>query len=364
LRRWSIELGGAGRVGLRIVPASSAETRRRLTLLRQSNTYELSPQALQLSAQWTLDVHDEPLGRLQLSLEPELRLVMARLGDREIPWSVTTDGESGVSSVVLQLPELLEGTGRILQLQAIAPLATDRPWRLPRISSEGLFWAEGQTRLLAPAPLVVQQLTPVDCRQTRAESLPAPQSGELFELQDFSAEAALEVFIARREGLLEQRQGTTIDYTAAELSGRMVVEFRVSQGQRFALAGTVPEGWIIDSIESEPVGAIADWNLEANRQLSIQLAKALTASAPLRIAIVGRSRRAAGDEPLGVADCRLVEFPAASPTQTLMLIRAGQTFQMTTSGDESLARMKVEDLATADAELIEVESHGFMLYVL
>ena len=41
-QRWRIELGGHSRVGLRIVSADSAGERSRLTVLRQSMTYEFS----------------------------------------------------------------------------------------------------------------------------------------------------------------------------------------------------------------------------------------------------------------------------------------------------------------------------------
>ena len=64
-------------------------------------------------------------------------------GDVDIAWSATTDVESRVSHVVLQLPEAVVGTGRVLHLSALAPLTVGKSWRLPGLQPEAMAWQEG-----------------------------------------------------------------------------------------------------------------------------------------------------------------------------------------------------------------------------
>ena len=80
-RRWRIELGGNDRFHLRLVRAGPARPRRQLALLRESRTYDCSLRGVDVSAQWKLQVYNEPLEQVTRVLDPDLQLVSARLGD-------------------------------------------------------------------------------------------------------------------------------------------------------------------------------------------------------------------------------------------------------------------------------------------
>ena len=179
LRRWEIELGGHNRCRLRIVPAGVAEQQRRLALARQSLIYDLSLRGVEVSVQLKLEAYEEPLRQVTLLMDPQLRLVTALRGDAAVPWSVVSPPGSPLTRLVVTLPEpIRDGTG-VLRLRALAPLAMGKPWRLPRIYPEGMFWQEGDATLLVPGPLVVERLTPVGCRQTGVGPLSAPQAGRV-----------------------------------------------------------------------------------------------------------------------------------------------------------------------------------------
>lgn len=361
---WRLELGGQDRVSLRVVSASAANERRRLTLLRQATSYDFSPHGVQVASDWTIDVHHEPLANITLNLEPTLRLVMARLAGTDIPWTATTDAESGVTSVVLQLAEPIEGVGRVLQLKAVAPLETEAPWRLPRLHADGMFWAEGKTRLLIPAPLSLLQLTPVECRQTVVEEVTAPQTGEIIELEQFSSAAAIEVLISRRSGRLQTQQGVTIDASASELKGRVVADFKIDEGERFSLSSNVIGDWIIDSVESVPSGALQDWNLdpsgENSRRLSIELRKALTPTSPLRIIVSGRWRRPVTESALSVNDCRVAEFESTETPRRFALVRPITSLQLQTGGDATFLRLDPTQLDGPETSLFDGRWQGVL----
>ena len=94
---------------------------------------------MQLSAELKLDVLGEPIQRIALLVDQPLALVTARYGGSQLPWfevdaagkkiaaadssdlanPAEVDG-SGIHRVVLELPEPLQGTGRVLRLGFVA----------------------------------------------------------------------------------------------------------------------------------------------------------------------------------------------------------------------------------------------------
>ncbi|MEN6457671.1 MAG: hypothetical protein ABFC63_01970 [Thermoguttaceae bacterium] len=195
-RRWRIELGSNAGCRLRIVPGGPASGRRLLALLQESRTYECSARGLELSAQWRLQVHNRPLREIAVSIDPELRLVTARLGERDIPWSTVRGTAGNPTRLVLTLPETIRDCERVIRLGAIGPTTLDRPWRLPRIRAERLFWQEGAFTLLVPEPLEVHRITPVRCAQTDAGPLASPRKGQSAKFQCFDSEATVELLLA------------------------------------------------------------------------------------------------------------------------------------------------------------------------
>ena len=86
-RRWHIELGGRRWLRLRILPAGMAAHRPQLALLRESRTYDFSLRGVEVSAQWRIQVLNEPLQQVTVALDPGLQLISARMGDVAIPWT-------------------------------------------------------------------------------------------------------------------------------------------------------------------------------------------------------------------------------------------------------------------------------------
>ncbi|MEN6451545.1 MAG: hypothetical protein ABFC96_13720 [Thermoguttaceae bacterium] len=119
-----------------------------------------------------------------------MRLVSARLGEDDIPWSVSA------RRVTLTLPEPIREGERVIRLGAIGAIAIDRPWRLPQIRCPQVSWQQGDVTLLVPEPLLVNRLTPRDCAQTDATPLGSPRKGQSFAFQCFAPEATVELLLA------------------------------------------------------------------------------------------------------------------------------------------------------------------------
>jgi len=79
-RRWRIDLGGNSRFHLRLAAAGAAYVRPPSALLGESRVYDFSSRGVDLSPQWKLRVHDEPLVKIGVLLDPGLQLTTARSG--------------------------------------------------------------------------------------------------------------------------------------------------------------------------------------------------------------------------------------------------------------------------------------------
>jgi len=197
-RRWKIELGGHHRIGLQIVTNRREEARLRLPLVRQSSTYDLSRRGIEIAQRMEMDIEEEPLSRITLEIDPELRLLAARLGETRLPWSIDDSPSAPSRRVTLELPEPIVGTGHVIQVTALAPLDSTSLKRLPRIRVLDTFWQEGTATLRIESPMSLKQLKLTDCRRTGTGRLVAGQSGELVELQYDSRDATVELHVAER----------------------------------------------------------------------------------------------------------------------------------------------------------------------
>jgi hypothetical protein len=293
-RRWQVECGGHSHVEVRVTATAAAEEPSQLTVLRQSSLYDFSLRGIDVSAQWTLDVRDQPLRQLVVALDPELQLVSARLGNRPLPWSATAAPGHGANLTVLEMPEPIQGTGQTLRLAALAPLpslSVGRSWRLPRIRLEGAFWQQGSATLLVPFPLLVEQFFPDGCRQSGTAPLPSPRLGESMQFECFSPDASLAIVLTHGQPKIQLNSATTLEWGNGEIKGRVVGDFQVIDGETFSLKAEVNKPWIVDSVESIPRDAMDDWNVDESggrSRLGIILAKALSPSRPIRLQITAR----------------------------------------------------------------------------
>jgi hypothetical protein len=339
---WLVELGGHHRVTLRIVPEEAKRDRRPLTLLRQAMTYEFSARGVNVGAQLRLDVHGEPLTRLQVDLDPSLNLIGAKFGEEAVPWSATTDRETGQSQVHLEFPEPLSGTGRVLQLSAVAPLTTDRRFVLPRIQPQGVAWQEGTSDLLIPDSLVLEQLQTTGCRQSRVTALPAPLAGESIEIQNFEAAATVEVLIAEPRKRLALERATLVEVGTATITGRCTLGVAAAAGQPRRLSLPVRSGWIIDAVESSLPNRTVEWDLHEGSGELTQLQLVLVENE--RVVVQGHRDAL----PEGAFDAGLLlmfDWSAFRGGTSLISVRAAEGLELRWTGTESLARHETSNLS-------------------
>ncbi len=361
--RWTVDLGGHNRVNLRVVREDGGRERRPLTLLRQSLEYEFSSRGINVVAHLKVDVHGEPLQRIAVDLDPSLRLVTARYGELEVPWSATTDVETHVSHVILQMPDPIVGTGRVLQLSAMAPLTRDKLWRLPGLQAEGMSWQEGTATLLIPNSFVLEQLKTEGCRQSRITELPAPLLGESIQIQYYRAGASIEALLTQRREPTKVDTGTLVEVSANDVSSRCTAQFGVARGERHALEIEVNPGWTIDAVENLESNRSVDWepaDLPAeSANLRIRLEAPVTADKPVRLQIRGRRRLPSGP----VFDAKQLEMLSFDPFERgirLICVRAAEGSELRWIDSGDLNARDVLAMSPAETQLFPSQPTGLL----
>lgn len=354
-RRWRIELGAQHQVDLRIRPREAASDPGRLPIVQEKVDYEISRQGLDVKARWTFDVQHQPLARLEVALDRGLQLVSARYGELDVPWSVVEAGEP--TRVMLEFPEPIQGSGRIVQLTALAGLTTDHTWRLPSLRPRGVFWQEGTATLLVQAPLVLEKLIPWECRQLHFGHLAAPLQGEFVELQSYSAEASADVIIGRQEPRIELASGTLIKLGRREAAGQFVGRVRLARGSAQVLAAEVTGRWIIESVTTRPPASQPVWAVDdshsGGRVLTVRLERALAPDAPVTLVVNGRLPSGSAGQSVRLADLELLVFRDAWPTQRLLSVGASEPHSVRIDGGTELARLDPGQMAPEQRELFE-----------
>ena len=364
LHRWRIDLGGHWRFRLRLTPGGAAEPRTRLVMLRQSTTYDFSLRGVELSAQWKLEAHNEPLAELPLVLEPGLQLVSAGLGDVPVAWSAAPSPPDKPSRLVLTLPQPLRDGTTLLRLRAVAALVIGPSWKLPRILAEGLFWQDGSTSLVVPAPLSIEQIQPTNCRQSGIEPLTAPRVGEALAFESFGPDAALELSLAQRPTVVQSVSGTATMLGDGKMTSRVVTDFRTGEGSLFNLDAAIMPQWTIDSVESTPADALDDWSLGSRadgRRLAVRLAKPLAANRSVRLVILARRLYATPGRNLGIDDLVPVRFVTSAEDKRLVTVRASGPQELKLVGAERLRQVAPQSLSAAELDLF-AQSPGELLF--
>lgn len=361
--RWTIELGGHRRVNLRVVPENVARQRRPLTLLRQAISYKFSTRGINVLAQLKLDVHGEPLERIAVDLDPSLRLVAANYGELEIPWSATADVETRMIHVVLQLPEPIVGTGRVLQLSAMAPLVSGKEWRLPALRPQGVSWQEGTAELLVPSSFALERLKTDGCRQSRIAALPAPLAGESIEIQYYRPGATIDVLVAQPRERLKVESGTLVEVGPNDMTSLCAVQLTLGRGQRRAAQIGVEGGWTIDSVESLDSNLPVNWELDETKpqqtELNVRFETAISSDKPARVLIRGHRPLPPGSGFEG-RQMEMLSFDSFQSGTRLIGVRAAEGSELRWNASDNLNRLDALKLSPAESKLFSQPPTGLV----
>lgn len=327
--------------------------------VRQSSVYDVSLRGVDLSAQLKLAAADHWPEQLVLLLDRPLKLVTAHLGEQLVPWRTEPASDDQSIRIVLELPEKEARKAKVLRIGALAPLVTGRSWQLPRIRPQDVFWQQGETTLLVPRPLALQELRPIGCRQLKAGPLAVPLAGESFVFQSFHPNASVEMVLVRSANETHVTEGIAIELRESEIAATMVAEVTVSEGEWFDLDGNVGRHWVVDSVESTPSTHLDDWSIESvegNRRLKVRLRKAVSPMRPLRLRVRARRLLSPVGRPLTVRELLPMEFLGVRDRQRFVAIRAAEPYRLESSGAHQFGRVAPDAIPESLGQSLSVHS--------
>lgn len=363
-RRWHLELGGRHACTLDIHPSDAASERRRLALLQEKVTYNATVRGLDVEAQWTLDVHNEPLKHLEVRLDPGLRLVAVQSGSRDLVWSTEQDTEQGTRAVI-DLRDPLLGSGHSIRLAAVSPLDLDRVAPLPRIRAEGTFWREGSSALLVHAPLVVRELNTLLCRQTKVGRMSPVGAGESFEFQAYSPDATVEWMAARDDEPPNLLSATTVDFGPTEIRATWTADCQLPRQRQFELQCEVLPDWTIESVEATPARSLLGWNVAASeadaRHVTIRATSHASPGKSVRLVVTGRRHGAGDGPPLPIELLRMVRPRDLRPGSHWLAIRPVANHRLRFVDADQFTRLAQRQLTQAQLSLLAPGNSGLLL---
>ncbi|HIQ22594.1 MAG TPA: hypothetical protein EYH34_15320 [Planctomycetes bacterium] len=369
LRRWRVELGGHHRFALAVVPAVQLEHPEMSARVRQRTVYDCGLDGIHLLTELELDVLHEPLRELVVSLSPATQLVSVQLADQELRWEVSTASTAEGTRVVVSLPEPLAGVGRFVRLEAFSPLVIGQPVQLPRLRLEGVFWQEGLISLRVPGSLVLEQLRPARARPVKITTQRGAAPGTEIQLQQFSADAAVEVLFERPESQPVVDSGIVVTLDGDQTVARQTVVFQVDDHERFVVAGEVAPGWEVDSVEATSADArqsdvLGDWRVAARngrRGLVVHLASSLAPARPVRLVVWARFTQPVLGRELSVKELVPIRFPRVTGRRRLMALTAAKSFETRLAGHQGLQLMAFGSLDEPDRKLL-AEAEGALIF--
>lgn len=362
MHTWQIDLGVQNLVSLRIAPQDDPEGHSRFTELRQESRYTLAPGSLELSVKLRFDVLGQPLRRPELLIPRELNLLAVLEGDTPIRWSETSGRRQAARRVVVEPKLPLHGLGRELTLKALAQIRLDEPWRLPGVTVEGVHWCESVASVTVQHPLRLNDITSRDGRITLVRPQQARRTKDTVDLQLFAPDAGIEVVLGQEQTPPKIDYGVAIEMGAGQIAGRQTILLEAEEGEHLEVVGQVTPSWIVDSIQSDPSGAIADWRIEpmgqAKQQLVIELAKPVSTSTPIKLVVSARRLEPTEGIRYSAGDVVPVEFADGKLGVALVSLFAPEPYQLDLSGVETLVQREPQALTTRERQLLAEPLRG------
>lgn len=224
--------------------------------------FDCSLGGLDLIWQWSISVSGEPLSEVLVNLPPGIRVTGVILAGSEPAWSEehTDDGSPG--RLVIRPDSPIEGRDRVLRIQAVMPLWTDRRLELPVLSAPGFARRSSRVELIVRAPLEVTDLALQGGQVTQFTSLPSDPGGRVIQLNCYDPRAKIGIDLRAFSPVVTWSSATKTQWAANEASAEVLVYCEIDSGAVWAWNLPLAEGWVPQRVESVEPNALADWTIE------------------------------------------------------------------------------------------------------
>lgn len=341
-RRWELGLEPVSATTLRITDLHGERAETDPTPeLRDEMSYRLTERGLAIAATWHFDDSVAQRRELAVVLPPAVQLVSAAINGKEIPFRVVTDDQSAAAHALVALPKLDAPRPLTITVRAWHPLVLDRPWRLPTLRPDHVFWISGTIELSITRMLELRALAPRDCFQTGVSQASENATGpETDWFEAYSPAAQVEVTIAHRGPETTVRLGSILSLGEPDVSGRLVTQLHVARGSVHTLIGELAAGWLVEAVETIPANVLGEWFLDQHdgrHDIEIQLAQAARSGRGVTVVITGRLQQFGISEPLSAEKLRMVRWRDAHVARHLLTLQTIEPYVVEPIGDLPVA---------------------------
>lgn len=360
-RRWRIQSwarGGAGVLRLR----SSEETTSSISdliVMRQSDVYELDRGGIELRSTLYLDIHQQPIDHLELSVQLPLEITQIRYFDQPLDWTETHfEGETRIR---IRFPNPIVGNNRLLQVDGLAPLPLDREFRLPKVSPQEVVWREAEATLNLSENLKLLRLTPIEGREFRVGPRPQGQRGESRELRFLSDRGAVALKIQMREPVLSTLQTTQLSIGSTALNAKVTAEISARHGEVFRVGAEIASSWVIDSVEADNEAIIEDYSVVTSadglRQLLVTLRQPV--STQRAVVLTVRCHRNSL-RVIRQTNFRPIDFHESQVMQRWVSLNPDPSLRLASFGDLTLQRLDPRNLPEKFQTRLDASARSFV----
>ena len=354
---WQAEFRQAGEVILRVSQKSNSAARQ---AWRQVSRYSLDRAGIDLTAELRLVNGGAWPAWLEMEADPGFQPITARIGEVALTFEPLA-ATANASRFSIQIPSELPPTAAQapLEITGLAPPANDRAWRLPRLRCAALAWQEESVRVVARAPLVLEQLQVQDGQQVGVRPLTNPAAEEQ-QIQLFQRNASITAIISQQKPKLLAETALRVVIGGAGIEATEKIVLRSVAGDVWELIARIPEAWVIDLVESipavvdgVPAGQLDSWQLlpsdQGGQPMRLRFTRALAKGAFVQLRIRAHRARPADGSPLSADTWRLSQWGEAEQSAVVALT-AIPPYQLEVSGDADLVRLEPASWPTADPE--------------
>jgi hypothetical protein len=336
-RLWRVGCGGRAGVDLWVRRAGPA-AQPTLLLAHQVTTQTLTPEGLDATYRFELEVQHREVSELLLECDPELRPFEVAIAGLDA-WDVRPPAGPGSPALLaVRLREPLRHGRETLVVRCLAPAGSAAPaaagtpetqtvaWRSPGIRIVGAVPRGETLELVIDPDLRLAGLEAGDFRLTASsEEVEPDRSGVTRRLTFAGGGLAGPGGPPRRPAA--RVQPLAVEYRARQLawwqptadpaSLTLQIGYEVEYGRLFQLPLSLPPGWDVERVELSPAGLLRNWGVrpapggpEGRQTLLVELTRPLTAG----------SRQRGEGEPSGVS---ALFGRVRVPTLTARLVRKG-----------------------------------------
>ncbi len=353
-RRWN----GAGGEMTFVFRRSAGASSKAIESFSQESQYQIGLGGIEWRAELDLRMRPVSARTTEIEFSPSVSIVEVRSGTTRLLWNRLPARQGESPRIVIEWPEELATTRRLLQIQAIAPFPLSKPTSLPQLRPVAASWRQHLLTVRIDSRLVLRSLATRQCAQIEPLDTRPREATHHLRFVAEAEDAAVELAVERAHPEVNAEVGTHITVERSMLRGTARIQVTTKAGEIYTVPLATAAPWRIDSIDCDPPDRLEAIEVQAAREgrwrATIRLQDPITPENPLSITLHCHHPAIAK---LTTATFRAVEL-AGIPTNRYVAIDVADGLAMETRGDSELERVISAEMSPVWRQLLPPDQHA------